>query len=263
MTVTMRLGGYVLGDVARSRWVIATAVFFLLATDGLLRFGSGGAASLLAIGSLALLVVPLVGIVFGTIYLYHAREFTALLLAQPVTRRQFFIAQISGLTIPLVAALAVGITVPFVWHGLPPGASAGSLFTIVALACALACVFIALAFVVAVRFEDRVSGLAASVGLWLLFALIYDGIVLIAIMLFADYPIERPVLLMMLANPVDLARVLLLMQFDASALMGYTGAVLQRTLTGSAGITMASVALVAWVVLPGFGAWRMFRRKDL
>ena len=82
-------------------------------------------------------------------------------------------------------------------------------------------------------------------------------------MLFADYPVERPVLVMMLANPVDLARVLLLMQFDASALMGYTGAVLQRTLAGGAGIAVAVAALAGWVALPGYWAWRMFRRKDL
>ncbi len=263
MNVILRLLGYVLRDVARSRWILAMGLFFLLATDGLLRFGSGGAASLLAIGSLVLLVVPLVSILFGTIYLYHSREFTALLLAQPVTRRQLFAAQLGGLTIPLAAALAAGIMAPVAVHGLPQGSSASSLLTVVALAGALALVFVALAFAVAIRFEDRVNGLAASVGVWLLFALVYDGAVLLTIMLFADYPVERPVLLLMLANPVDLARVLLLMQFDASALMGYTGAVLQRTLTGSAGMTMASAALAAWVLFPGFWAWRMFRRKDL
>ena len=263
MSITARLLTYALRDVVRSRWVLATGVFFLLATDGLLRFGSGGAAALLAVGSLVLLVVPLVSILFGTVYLYHAREFTALLLAQPVTRRQLFTAQFGGLTIPLAVALLIGIATPFAVHGLPAGASGASLATVVGLACALAVVFVALAFVVAVRFEDRVSGLAASVGIWLLFALIYDGVVLLLIMLFADYPVERPVLVMMLANPVDLARVLLLMQFDASALMGYTGAVLQRTLAGGAGIAVAVAALAGWVAIPGFWAWRMFRRKDL
>lgn len=263
MNVTMRLLKYVLRDVARSRWIIAVGLFFLLATDGLLRFGSEGSAALLAVGSLVLLVVPLVSILFGTIYLYQAREFTALLLAQPVTRGQLFVAQLGGLTIPLSISLLAGIAIPFAIHGMPVGTRAASLLTIAALAGALSFVFVAIAFVVAVRFEDRVGGLAASVGVWLLFALIYDGAVLLSIMMFADYPIERPVLLMMLANPVDLARVLLLMQFDASALMGYTGAVLQRTLSGSAGMTVASAALAAWVILPGIWAWRMFRRKDL
>lgn len=263
MSVTTRLLRYALHDVARSRWVIATGVFFLLATDGLLRFGSGGVAALLAVGSLVLLVVPLVSVLFGTTYLYHAREFTVLLLAQPVTRPQLFTAQFGGLTIPLILALLVGISAPFVLHGVPAGADGASLALIIVLASVLVFVFVALAFAIATRCEERLSGLAVSVGIWLLFALIYDGIVLLLIMLFADHPVERPVLAMMLANPVDLARVLLLMQFDASALMGYTGAVLQRALSGHAGTTMAAAALAAWVVIPGMWAWRSFRRKDL
>jgi Cu-processing system permease protein len=263
MNVTARLLTYVLRDVARSRWVLATGIFFLVATDALLRFGTGGSAALLAIGTLVLLVVPLVSILFGTIYLHHAREFTALLLAQPVTRGQLFSAQLTGLTIPMALAMAIGIAVPFAVHGLPPGTTGTSLATVVGLAAILAVVFVALAFVVAMRFEDRVTGLAAAVGLWLLFALIHDGVVLLLIMVFSDHPIERPVLAMMLANPVDLARVLLLMQFDASALMGYTGAVLQRTLTGRTGIALAMTALAAWVAIPGLISWRIFRRKNL
>lgn len=263
MSVTARILRYALGDVIRSRWVLATGAFFLVATDALLRFGTAGAASLLAVGSLVLLVVPLVSIVFGTVYLYQAREFTALLLAQPVTRRQLYAGQFAGLTIPLAAALLVAIGAPFALHGLPAGVGGDTLVTILAIAVALALVFVALAFVVAMRFEDRVSGLAASVGLWLLFSLVYDAVVLLVIMLFADYPVERPVLAMMLANPVDLARVLLLMQFDASALMGYTGAVLRRTLTGAAGAALAVAALTAWIAAPGLWAWRIFQRKDL
>jgi Cu-processing system permease protein len=263
MNVTARLLSYVLRDVARSRWVLATGIFFLVATDALLRFGTGGSAALLAIGTLVLLVVPLVSILFGTIYLHHAREFTALLLAQPVTRGQLFSAQLTGLTIPMALAMAIGIAVPFAVHGLPPGTTGTSLATVVGLAAILAVVFVALAFVVAMRFEDRVTGLAAAVGLWLLFALSHDGVVLLLIMVVSDHPIERPVLALLLANPVDLARVLLLMQFDASALMGYTGAVLQRTLTGRTGIALAMTALAAWVAIPGLISWRIFRRKNL
>lgn len=261
--ITVRILRYALRDVIRSRWVLATALFFLLATDALLRFGTAGAASMLAVGSLVLLVVPLVSILFGTIYLYQAREFTALLLAQPVTRRQLFAGQFGGLSIPLAIALLIAIAAPFALHGLPAGAGGSTLLSILAIAVALALVFIALAFVVAMRFEDRVSGLAAAVGLWLLFSLVYDGIVLLIVMLFADYPIERPVLVMMLANPVDLARVLLLMQFDASALMGYTGAVLRRTLTGPTGMALAATALALWIAAPAFWSWRIFQRKDL
>jgi Cu-processing system permease protein len=263
MTTTLRLFAYVLRDVARSRWVLATGVFFLVCTEALLRVGTGGVAAVVAVGSLVLLVVPLMSVLFGTIYLHHAREFTALLLAHPVTRRQLFIAQSAGMAAPMIVAILTGIAVPFALHGLPSGTTPGMLGAVLALAGALTLVFQALAGAVAIGFTDRVTGLAAAIGLWLLFAVVHDGAVLLLVLLFSDYPLEPAVLTLMVANPIDLARVLLLLQFDAPALMGYTGAVLQRTLAGGAGIALATAALVAWVAAPGLLAWRLFRRKDL
>jgi Cu-processing system permease protein len=66
----------------------------------------------------------------------------------------------------------------------------------------------------------------------------------------------------MLANPVDLARVLLLMQFDASALMGYTGAVFEKFFGGGSGIATAVAALALWVTAPVALGVRAFRKRD-
>jgi Cu-processing system permease protein len=65
-----------------------------------------------------------------------------------------------------------------------------------------------------------------------------------------------------LANPVDLARVLLLLRFDLAALMGYTGAVFQRLLGGWTGSRLAAAALTLWIVIPVACGQRMFQRKD-
>jgi Cu-processing system permease protein len=81
-------------------------------------------------------------------------------------------------------------------------------------------------------------------------------------MLFGDRAIERPMLGLMIANPVDLARVLLLLQFDLSALMGYTGAVFQRFFSGARGTAIAASALAVWVVAPVLFGLRMFERRD-
>ena len=121
--------------------------------------------------------------------------------------------------------------------------------------------FVALAFLVAVRAADKVKGLGVAVGLWLALALLYDGAVLLAVALFSDYPLERPMLGLMLANPVDLARVLLLLRFDVAALLGYTGAVFAQFFHG-AGSVVAATALLAWVAVPVALGVRAFRRKD-
>jgi Cu-processing system permease protein len=81
-------------------------------------------------------------------------------------------------------------------------------------------------------------------------------------MVFADYPIERVLLGLTLGNPVDLARVILLLQFDVSALMGYTGAVFEQFFGGAMGIAIASTALAAWVMLPVALGLRAFRKRD-
>ena len=256
----VRTAAYELRNVARSRWLIAYALFFVIVTDALLRFGGGEGRALLSITSVVLFVVPLMGLVFGATYLYDAREFTELLLAQPVGRTQLFAGLYLGLALPLSAALIVGVGLPFAWHG----ATTADLMTLAVIAVCgalLTLAFVALAFVIALRADDKVRGLGTAIGVWLTLSLVYDGLVMVGVALFADYPIERPVLALMLANPIDLARVLLLLRFDAGALQGYTGAVFTQFF-GGAGAAVAVGALLLWVATPLALGLRAFRRKD-
>ena len=62
MRTTVKVIGYQLRDVIRSRWLIAYALFFLLATDALLRFGGADAKALLSLANVVLLVIPLVAL---------------------------------------------------------------------------------------------------------------------------------------------------------------------------------------------------------
>ena len=249
-------------NLAHSRWLLGYALFFLLVTDALLRFGGGGGRALLSLVNVVLFVIPLVGLVFGTTYLHDTREFTELLLAQPVGRGALFAGLYLGLALPLALAFVVGVGLPFAWHGV---GAAGELVTLGVLAgcgAALTGIFVALAFLIAVRSEDKVRGLGLAVGVWLALALLYDGLVLLGVALFADHPVERPVLGLMLANPIDLARVLLLLRFDSGALMGYTGAVFTRFFDGTLGAALAAGALAVWLAVPVARGARAFRTKD-
>ncbi|AHG92563.1 nitrous-oxide metabolic protein NosY (plasmid) [Gemmatirosa kalamazoonensis] len=260
--VVLRVAGYGTSNVLRSRWLLAYVGFFAVVTDALLRFGGGDGRALLSLVNVVLFVVPLVALVFGTTYLYDAREFTELLLTQPVGRPPLFGGLLLGLALPLAVGFVAGVGLPFAIHGLGSRAEAATLATLLACGVALTLVFVALAFVIATRCDDKVRGLGAAVGLWLALGLVYDGAVLLAVAVFADYPVERPLLAAMLTNPIDLARVLLLLRFDVAALLGYTGAVFARFFGGTAGSLVAASALLAWIVLPlGLGL-RAFRRRD-
>jgi len=261
MKTTAKIVRYELRDVARSRSLIAYAMFFLLLTEALLRFG-GGARAALSLMNVVLLLIPLVSIVFGTMYLYHAREFTELLLAQPVRRTQLFVGQFLGLAIPLSGAFAVGLAVPFAARFGDESAQAGTVGVIALCGVVLTFVFTAFAAVIAARIDDRVKGIGAAIGVWLGLTVLYDGLVMIGLTVFADYPLERPALAAMLANPIDLARLLILLRLDVSALMGYTGAVFERFFGSTGGALLASLALVLWTGVPLLLGARRFQRKD-
>ncbi|HEX9894844.1 MAG TPA: ABC transporter permease subunit, partial [Gemmatimonadales bacterium] len=144
------------------------------------------------------------------------------------------------------------------WHGGLSGAylimlGTGALLTLV---------FTAVAFYLAVRIQDRAMGLGAAIVAWLGLVVVYDGLILLGITLFSQWPLETPTLIATFLNPVDLGRVLLLFQFDLSALMGYTGAVFERFFSGSVGTALAAGTLLLWTVIPLLLALRRFQRKD-
>ena len=64
-------------------------------------------------------------------------------------------------------------------------------------------------------------------------------------------------------NPLDLARIVVLLQFDTAALMGYTGAVYQDFFGSQLGMLIASAVLLLWVAVPLVVAVRRFKRMDL
>jgi Cu-processing system permease protein len=126
----------------------------------------------------------------------------------------------------------------------------------------LTLVFSSLAFLVALGTEDRIKGFGFSLGLWVFFTVVFNGLVLLAIYLFADYPMERAVIGLSLLNPVDLGRILLLLSFDISALMGFTGAVFRQFFGSGLGIAVTIGALFVWLAVPFGLGLRSFPGKN-
>jgi Cu-processing system permease protein len=259
---TAKIFKYELSDVIRSQWVLVYAAFFFAVTEGFFQFGGGSSAVLLSLLNVVLILVPLVCAIFGTMYLYNAREFTELMLSQPVQRSSLFVGLYAGLAVPLAASFAIGVGLPFAFHGVASSAQAATLALMIGIGVLLTFVFVALAALVATLFQDKVKGLAASVLGWLFFAVLYDGLVLIAVNAFSAYPLEKPMIGLTLLNPVDLGRVLLMLRFDISALMGYTGAVFQQFFGSAWGMGLSFGALLLWLVVPLGLALRAFRQRD-
>ena len=261
MSTVLRIARFGLRDLTRSRWLAIYTAFFAFATWALFRFSDTEQKAVLSLVNAALFVVPLASIVFGTIYLHGSREFVELMLAQPVGRRQLYVGLYLGLVISMAGAGALGLGMPLILLGHSTAILAPAI-TLVTMAVALSAAFCGLAAVIAYLITDRVRGLAAALGVWLLLAVVWDAAILLFASQFADYPIEKSILGAMIANPIDLARLLLLFQFDVAALLGYTGAVFQRFFGGALGVTVAALALLAWAAIPAALGGRLFYRKD-
>ncbi len=259
---TAKVFKYQLSNVLRSTWAIAYTLFFLVITDALFRFGGGGSQVVLSLLNVVLILIPLVSLVFGTIYLYSSREFVEMMLAQPVRRTDLFTGLYAGLLVPLVVGFLLGVGLPFLWHGGTATEYLPTLLRLLFVGSMLTASFLALAFYIAVRFEDRVQGLGAALLSWVFLAVVYDGLLLMVAATFSRYPLEQPMIILGMLNPVSLARVLLLLTMDVAALLGYTGAAFERFFGTGLGTGLSFLALLAWIVVPLWLARRRFVRRD-
>ena len=203
-----------------------------------------------------------VTIALATVYVYGAREFTETLLAQPVRRRALFSGLYLGLSLPFAGAFAAGVGLPLAMRGFGDADTRAAALTLLVTGTLLTLCFTAIACCVAFIVEDRLRGLSTALAVWLVLGVLYDGVVLTIVAAFSDRPLEPALLALTFANPIDLARVLLLLRLDVAALMGYTGAAFERFFAGAAGTAVAFGALAFWIATPALAAARRFSRKD-
>lgn len=253
---------YQLRDAVKSRWLLQHTLIYFLVAEGLLLAGGTGDRALVSLVNVVLLLVPLGALVFGTMHLYNVRDFILLLLTQPVERKSLFGGIYLGLAIPESLGLILGLVTPFALHGKLSASVATELAFLTALAVLLTCIFTALALLIATHARDRVRCIGIALAVWLAMAIVYDGVVLLAVNGLAAYPIEKPLMVLMMINPVDLARVLLLNLFDAQALMGYTGAVFARFFASPLGFSLIALSLASWLLVPFMVTRSAFARRD-
>lgn len=250
-------------DLFRGKWIIGYGLIYLLITDAMIRFGGGGPKAMLSIANVMLLLIPLVGIIYGALFLYQSREFTELLLAQPINRKTLFWGLFGGLALPLASMFTAGVALPMIYTGMIFSASLGSILLILGLGNLLTLLFTGLGFWLGLRFfEDRIKGLGFALVSWLFLAVLYDGLILLTVFMLGDYPIEEPMLALTMLNPIDLARITVLLDFDISALMGYTGAVFNRFFGSMMGMSVAAACLLLWVWIPLWRGSVLFKKKD-
>ncbi len=254
----MRIAKYVLYDILRNRFVIFYTLFLLVITFSLFSLDTDPGKATLSLLNIVLLVVPLISIIFTTIHFFNSYEFIELMLSQPISRNEIFFSEYVGITIALSLAYLVGMGVPLLL--VNPSSSS---FSLIITGLLLTWVFISLAFAASVTTRDKAKGIGVALLFWFYFTLIYDGFLLYIIYSFSDYPMEKITLALASLNPVDLARISILLQLDISALMGYTGAFYKNFFGSSLGMIYSFALLLVWALVPLFFARLKFSRKDI
>lgn len=248
---------YSLLDIVKSRFALLYTLFLVLVAISIYQVSEDMAKVSLSLLNIMLMIVPLIAGIFATTHFFNNLEFTELMLAQPVNRRDVFLSQILAVVIVLSLALIIGFGLPMILWGADI-----TVLTLLGIGIGLSIVFAGLAFMASVMTRDKAKAIGISLSFWIYFSLVYDGFVMYLIYSLSDYPLEKTTLGLVFLNPVDLGRIILLMQLDISALMGYTGAFFQQFFGSAKGILLSSAMMLIWMLWPMGVAMRVFRKKD-
>src|SRR5690606_34000949 len=105
-------------DLMRSRWSYVYFLFYLLLGVVLLFLNNDLSKAVITLMNVIIILVPLIGTIFGIMYHYDSREFTELLLAQPIKRRSIFLGQYFRLATSLSSSLIIRLCLHIVFYKL-------------------------------------------------------------------------------------------------------------------------------------------------
>ena len=258
----------------RNRWVISFSALFagltlLVAYFGMVTSGYAGfqdftrtSASIINLGGF---LIPLFALLLGVFSFLAHREYLELMVTQPVSRTRVLLGKYLGLLLTVVGASALGFGLPGVIIAVTIGTEGVFGYLAVMLySCLLAVVFTGISVLISLLARRRQIALGIALGVWVFFELLY-GVLMLATTLYLSPNILKTTLLVgLLGNPIDISRVLSLLQVGGPHLFGPAGATLMK-LTGST--VLASLyglaGLVVWIVVPLAAAIVVFRRQDL
>src|SRR5688572_33238 len=256
--IMLKLSKYILYDIIRSKVILAYTGFLFLVSVSFFSMEENSSKAILSLLSIILIVVPLISMIFTTIHYYNSYEFIELMLSQPMSRLKILLSEYGGVGLSLLSSFFIGVGIPVLLYS-PDTVGFSLLFT----GSSLTLVFTSLAFLTSLTSRDKARGIGFALLLWFYFALIYDGLVLLILFSFSDYPLEKATLVLSALNPIDLGRISIMLKMDISALMGYTGALYKDFFGSGSGIVFTAGIMFLWITLPLWWALRVFKKKDL
>jgi len=253
-----KITGFVITDLLKNKIILIYTLVLAVFAWSVFSLEDNTAKGVLSLLNVILLTVPLVSIIFSNIYMYNSSEFIELLVSQPIQRKTIWLSLFTGLVVSMNMAFIIGVGIP-VFIFVPD--MTGLFIVITGLL--ITTIFISIAMLCSILSRDKARGIGIAIMTWLFLTLIYDGLVLFMMFQFSDYPIEKPMVIVSALNPIDLARIMVLLQVDVTALMGYTGAIFKHIFGTSFGLIISFGLMMLWIIIPFLISWKKFRNKDL
>ena len=205
------------------------------------------------------LVVPLVALVFTVVYVHDTMDFIQLLAVQPLARRSILGGQMAALGTALLLAVGLGLGLPIVAH-LPN--KAGAVFAGLGRS---PCLSVHRAWHADAPGASgrRHAGVGLGLLTWFLFVFVYDAVLFWLMFALSDWPLEPFVVPIASVNPIDLARIMVMLEVDLAAMMGYSGAVYKQFFGGSGAWSSRASSSMLWMGVPAWATLHKFIKQDL
>jgi Cu-processing system permease protein len=259
----------------RNRWVLATTLLLAALALTLSFLGSAPTGNvgvnqldivIVSLSSLTIFLVPLIALLLShdAIVGEMERGTMLLLLSYPIGRNHVILGKFLGHLAILAFATLFGYgaaAVALAATGTEiDAASWASFVSMLGSSVLLGAVFIAIGYLVSARVRERSTAGGISIGIWLLFVLIYDMALLGALVAAGGHALPAGLLdTLLLLNPTDAYRMLNLGSGEASALSGMGGIAGHTALNA----TILVAALCAWTIVPLALAAATFSRREL
>src|SRR5215510_12395229 len=107
---------YVMLDILRSKIIVGYTLFLLAVSLSVFALEDSSSKGLLSLLNIILIIVPLVSIIFSTIYIYNSAEFIELLVSQPLRRKHIWGSLFTGLAGSLSLSFLAGAGLPILCY---------------------------------------------------------------------------------------------------------------------------------------------------
>jgi Cu-processing system permease protein len=246
----------------RNRWAVALTGLFALVAVLLVVFGGskvGPSDTDSFVASLVVLstyLVPLAALAFGYDAVVGPAEngWLDVVFALPVPRSQVVLGTYLGRAATLAGATLVGFGVAGVALVARTGSvGIGAYGVFVLAAAAVSCAFLAMSVLISTAVGEKTRALGLALLAWVWFVLAHD-LVALGVISAVGLP-DVALSAMVLANPADIFRVLVLSQLETTS-TGLASVLTEANLS----VSTLTAALLAWTAGPVLVAARLIRR---